>query len=866
MSRGYRKQPRANPSPDRRIVANGNLMNSPAMFTREGSPYQHAQISARPDRAPLQSSSNDFYDNSINNGYNQMTPMGSESSLDDIYMHDMSPMGSQVPTRHSSQQDMMLKRKIVRRIELFRGNLVLNCPVPDKLIAHVPFQATEEVQTMRYTAATCNPDNFLRENYTLRQCLYQRHTELFICMTMYNEDDVLFARSMTSVMKNITYLCTRERSRMWSADGWKKIVVCIVADGRNKINSRVLEYLGIMGCYQEGIMKDNVNGKPVNAHIFEYTTQVCVDQDSRVRGHEKGMVPVQILFCLKEKNKKKLNSHRWFFNAFAPLLRPNVCILLDVGTKPTPVSFYHLWKAFDRDPNLGGACGEIVADIGRACHKITNPLVAAQNFEYKMSNILDKPLESAFGYISVLPGAFSAYRYRALLNTKPGVGPLASYFYGEALHDGTTDIFKANMYLAEDRILCFELVAKSGASWYLKYVKSAQAETDVPEGVAEFISQRRRWLNGSFFVATYALAHWYRIWGTGHNLFQKLWFQVQLLYNSINMLFTWFGISLFYLTFFFLSQNAIDQNDPFIINGDSYGQLVWQIFRQIYIFAIIVIVIASLGNRPQGSKAIYVFAMLLFALIMGMILFLVGWTLAIAVQDALDSLLKDNPNSSLSGIAAAIVSSSAFRNIFITLMSSYGLYLLISLLHADPWHMITCFAQYTFLLPSFINILMIYAFCNTHDISWGTKGDNSVPKLGGASKADSKSGLVELELPFENNGDKSNLNADYDIWLRHLSRRPQEPKSKPNPNAKLEDWYRKFRTQLVLFWLVSNAIVIVVLTNEDIINLIGGSNPDDNPFLALMFWSFLGLTLVRFIGSFIYLLDYWRESTCGCCC
>jgi chitin synthase len=78
--------------------------------------------------------------------------------------------------------------------------------------------------------------------------------------------------------------------------------------------------------------------------------------------------------------------------------------------------------------------------------------VAAQNFEYKMSNILDKPLyamsdllclpalshpfayrESVFGYITVLPGAFSAYRYIALQNDARGDGPLQKYFLGETM-------------------------------------------------------------------------------------------------------------------------------------------------------------------------------------------------------------------------------------------------------------------------------------------------------------------------------------------------------------------------------------------------------------------------------------------------
>lgn len=42
------------------------------------------------------------------------------------------------------------------------------------------------------------------------------------------------------------------------------------------------------------------------------------------------------------------------------------------------------------------------------------------------------------------------------------------------------NIFTKNMFLAEDRILCFELVAKAGAQWTLTYVKPSKAETDVP--------------------------------------------------------------------------------------------------------------------------------------------------------------------------------------------------------------------------------------------------------------------------------------------------------------------------------------------------------------------------------------------------
>ena len=415
----------------------------------------------------------------------ELYPKGEDDEEDG---YGPAPTGKQI--RRGARQAQMAKKEV----RLINGELILECKIPTILHSFLPRRDEIEFTHMRYTAVTCDPDDFTLKGYKLRQNIgsTMRDTELFICITMYNEDEIDFTRTMHGVMRNISHFCSRLKSRTWGKDGWQKIVVCIVSDGRRKVHPRTLDALAAMGVYQDGIAKNLVNQREVTAHVYEYTTQVSLDADLKFKGAEKGIVPCQMIFCLKEKNQKKLNSHRWFFNAFGKALQPNVCILLDVGTKPGPTSLYHLWKAFDTDSNVAGACGEIKAGKGKGWLGLLNPLVASQNFEYKMSNILDKPLESVFGYITVLPGALSAYRYYALQNDATGHGPLSQYFKGETLHGQDADVFTANMYLAEDRILCWELVAKRDERWVLKYVKSATGETDVP-GMQDFV----RFLNGS---------------------------------------------------------------------------------------------------------------------------------------------------------------------------------------------------------------------------------------------------------------------------------------------------------------------------------------------------------------------------------
>lgn len=749
----------------------------------------------------------------------------------------------------SVAREKLMKRRSVKQVPLFRGNLVLDVAVPSHIVPAGKADI-EEFSKMRYTAATCDPDDFMASRYSLRQYLWNRQTELFIVMTMYNEDEVLFTKTMNAVIKNVAHLCSRDRSKMWGSEGWKKVVVCVVSDGRNKVNKRTLQVLSLMGCYQEGIAKDSVGGKDVTAHIFEYTSSVIVTDTGEV---STGSVPVQILFCLKEQNKKKLNSHRWFFNAFGPLIKPNVCILLDVGTKPTGTSIYELWKCFDKQKNVGGACGEICVDAGRGCSLVlTSPLVASQNFEYKMSNILDKPLESVFGYISVLPGAFSAYRYKALQNGPDGNGPLASYFKGESMHAGGSGagLFERNMYLAEDRILCFEIVTKKREGWILKYVKSAKASTDVPATVPEFISQRRRWLNGSLFASIHATVFFFRIWTSGQNFFRMIVLQIEFIYNAVQLLFTWTSLANFYLAFFFLVSSATkDQDGAFNFLGQGAGKTIFEIFLNLYIGLIFLVLVCSLGNRPQGSKWAYTIAMFLFGLCNIITTWCAGYTVYLTVPHNaagwkdFGTLFKQNKT---------------LQDVTVAFLATYGLYFISSFMHFEPWHMFTSFAQYLFLLPSYVNILMMYAMCNLHDVTWGTKGDNGAAKdLGGAKKIKSEDGneVMEVELPT--------AREDVDqLWAASkaaLKNKPPEEKEHRDAATKQADHDRNSRTNVVLAWVGTNMILIIVFTSTAFTNWVAKhitTSKDNafNPYLTFLFYAFAGLSAVRFSGSLLYLI------------
>lgn len=86
----------------------------------------------------------------------------------------------------SQDKNGVLRRKVTRRLQLTNNNLVIDCPIPDRLLGAITFNDHDEYSQLRYTAATCEPDEFEAKGFTLRPKIYNRETELFIVMTMYN--------------------------------------------------------------------------------------------------------------------------------------------------------------------------------------------------------------------------------------------------------------------------------------------------------------------------------------------------------------------------------------------------------------------------------------------------------------------------------------------------------------------------------------------------------------------------------------------------------------------------------------------------------------------------------------------------------
>ncbi|KAJ1549949.1 Chitin synthase, class 2 [Cladochytrium tenue] len=270
------------------------------------------------------------------------------------------------------------------------------------------------------------------------------------------------------------------------------------------------------------------------------------------------------------------------------------------------------------------------------------------------------------------------------------------------------------------------------------------------------------------------------------------------------------------------------------------------------------IVIASMGNRPEAAKILYGVIAIIFAIIMFLMVLMSIYTIKASIIE-----YQDTNSSGVQGFVDYIIHTPTFRDMVISTMSTYGLYLLSSIMHLDPWHVFTCVIQYMLMLPSFVNILMVYAFTNLHDVSWGTKGIDAASELGKVVATTNAKGekVVTVELPADD--------KDGDImWEEHRRSLMKEAaglkdrKDGGGDTTTSDDYFKQFRTNTVLLWFISNGLLVYIFTNAEVVRAMfpNTTAANINPYLTFLFWSVAFLSFVRWLCSTIYLFGWWSEG------
>ena len=562
-----------------------------------------------------------------------------------------------------------------------------------------------------------NPsDNFFQNTINSETIIKKNRYNLIIGIAMYAEDYSLIDDTLEGISSNLPELNLAGIPN-------EKILVVIISDGRDKIDKDVYEKF-------TNNRLDNIEAgidEQINSEIFSlpeykdtkpnyliscWLKRECIN---KFKTGNQQKIQMDVLFCIKKQNRGKLDSHFWLFMGFCKEIDPRHIILLDTGTIPDREghSLSSLIIPMINDREIAGTCGEMELSNKESC---TNFVLTAQFLEYKYAHVIDKNFESLFGFISVLPGAFSAYRWEALNNNET----LQEYF--KTIDEGNADCSTANRYLAEDRIFCFILFSLKNNSYILKYIPDAKAATDAPEIYGEFLLQRRRWINGSNFALYYVISIFSRIFKTKHRI-RLIFIGLIFLFYVIQVILSYFILGTFYFVYY-------------MICSKNFGPdaVATSIIMSVYLFIIIFCMITAFTMKPKreyrrdGNNRLtsVVYSRTLIYKILS---FILGFYNVVAFTFGIYTIIKGGfqepkilsmtPEEYLTFykeyLGAIILGGIGFGNFMFPLLYEPSMIIV--------W--VKNFVQYLFFQPTYAIILNVFSVCNIDDVSWGNRDSSS---------------------------------------------------------------------------------------------------------------------------------------------
>jgi chitin synthase len=252
------------------------------------------------------------------------------------------------------------------------------------------------------------------------------------------------------------------------------------------------------------------------------------------------------------------------------------------------------------------------------------------------------------------------------------------------------------------------------------------------------------------------------------------------------------------------------------------------IVLSMFIFAQFII---GLGHKPKhGLDNFYLICMHFFGSSLISIMALNAYGLYLLVSDAIETGDWGNGADDPAG-KASTTSTTLFSGVpcaigvieaIIFVVGCIGLLYIVGLMHGEVHHLVFNTVKYFYILPTYIFVFGIFAWCNVHDLSWGTKG---------------------AEKEVHGTGDDEGGGSLEDIKkAKELAEQRKEEAEKKRQQTKAN--FKASRTRLLLWWVGTNVTYMWGV----------GWFFDPSCFLIFLaaivtFWN-----SVRFLGSMLFLL------------
>ena len=533
---------------------------------------------------------------------------------------------------------------------------------------------------------------------TLYYDLVPRQRTIFICSTMYHENDIEMRQMLTSVYR-VACRCYEDKQQR-GEKRYDKFESHIFFDG--SINGTQLTHFALQ---LVSLLEDTVHAdlrrcmKQETPYGYRLSWNIGPDEVMPFSIHMKDN--------LKVKNKKRWSQVMYMNYVLNYRIRKdqqlddsNTFILTtDADIDFSAESAVVLIDNLASNPDVGAVCA-------RTHPKGNGPVYWYQVFDYAIGHWLQKSAEHVLGCVLCSPGCFSLFRCSAL---RPCL---------ETYSTEVTDAFEfLTKDMGEDRWLC-TLLVKNG--WRLEYCAVSEDLTYCPDDFDEFFRQRRRWVPSTIANLMLLISEAWNI--TKNNDTVSILF---VLYQFLNVFSTAISPATVILVMVAGMQTVLDYSS-------SWSTALICILILISVAYGLVCIYTSQKTQLDVAKLLTLFLMIVMCIAFSGI-----------AKGVIDDVLGFSTVSNETGTPHFRLpfSPTSFYMMFFVLV-----FIVTALLHLPEVFCLVHGIWYLLGLPSGYLILLIYSAANLDNRSWGTREGNTA---GGGSGSGKKSIKNFLKMVWE---------------------------------------------------------------------------------------------------------------------